>query len=285
MTTQLERTKEFLELIQSYSPAELRTLSQITQVLIEKQKREAAPPERNKPFELSALNVPAEYLVNYHVFLFQAFCEELFSNYDGYYEISQQDELTNNSSVFVTSAWSTATKVGQAPHIIVEAESAVLSPVYLADRNDFGSARIMDKTFSYSSCMMNIGMNIQIIAGAPAEATNIANIILMALARTRPIIRDIFALNSVSFPAMSPAAAMDGSPEQRFLSSVRFGTEKFVHWSESVTEKTYKNLIYRLVAKCSQQDSEPLVQMLWRSGWSLDPNIEKFINSVKRRPL
>lgn len=276
-----ELLTQFLGTLPEFSQQELGMLQQI--VARQEQSTRVSSSDFNKAFELPALNVPAEFLVNYHQYFFQSFIQEIFNPYEGFYNPSDPDQLTNDSSVKVSSSWNdTDIKTGQNPHVIVDCDGVQLSPFSLGDVSANAVPMIGNVERLNSACTMDIGMLFQVVASRPQEATNLANIILVSIAKTRKIIRELFGLYHVTYPSMSPAAPMDGSPSEKFIASIRFSTTKHVYWHETITHQTFRNIIYRLVGVCDPKDNEPLVQMVLGSDLKLDPKLAEYLRQVGR---
>lgn len=277
-----ETLRNFLAMLPSLSPSELGMLQQV--VSRQQQSKQGASPVGQRPFTLQALNVPAEYLVNYHQWFFQAFAQEIFNPYEteDFYNVGNPEQLTNDASVRVSSSWNdTDIKTGQAPHIIVDCEGVQLSPYSIADASEKQSGGLLDNPRNlYQKCQMDIGMLIQVVAARPQEATNLANILLVSLAKTRKIVQQIFGLFHVSYPSMSPAAPLDGTPSEKFLASIRFNTTKHVEWHETITQQTFKNIIYRLVGVASPTDRDPIVQMILGSSGLVDPQLQAYLDRM-----
>ena len=278
---QAEIIQSFLSILPGLSEQELDLVGQV----LYSAKQTIPAKEFKAPFEIPKLNVPAEFQVNYHQFFFQALLTEIFrpSLDEDFYAPSDPTELTNDSSVIITSSWDdTQIKTGQVPHIVVDSEYCALSPMYLADRSDKGVTRVGNKSIEHSACKMEIGMLIQVVAGRAQEANNLGNLVLVNLAKMRKFAREFFGLYTISFPQMSPAAQMEGSPTNKYISSIRFKTEKFVNWSETITEQTFKHIIYRLVGVMCETDNKPLVQLILGSSAvsSLDPTLRSYIERI-----
>lgn len=280
--------QDFLAVLPTFSPQDLQAIQQILGGTFAK--AQATTTEANKTFDkdfkINQLNIPAEYLVNYHLWFFQAFVEEIFRPYqEGFYNPSDSDALTNDASIKVSSSWDdTDIKTGQNTHIVVDSESMILSSMYIGETSELGGSVNGNTTTMNNACKMDVGMLFQVIAGRPQEATNLANTLAMSLAKTRRFVRELFGLHFVSYPAMIPAAPMEGAPVQKYLASVRFSTTKFVHWNESITEQAYKNIIYRLTAVVGDKDNNPLVQMILGSETlSLDPNLRDYLRVAIER--
>lgn len=277
-----EILSQFLGSLKDYSPQELGMLQQV----LARQNQASAPSQGSKPFTLPSLNVPAEYLVNYHQYFFQSFVQEIFNPYEDedFYSVGDPEALTNDASVRVSSSWNDADiKTGQAPHIIVDTDGVQLSNAQaLADssENQQGGGLLDNPRNINQKCQMDIGMLIQVVAGRPQEATNLANILLISLAKTRKIVQQVFGLFHVSYPSMSPAAPMDGAPSEKFIASIRFTTTKFVYWHETITQQTFKNIIYRLVGVCSPEDRNPIVQMILGSSMPVDPKLQEYLDKM-----
>lgn len=286
MDQNITSTQQLLSTLQTYGLADLDKVGNIVEVLKREAYNRENPASANatrQATDLPVFDVPPEYLVNYHVLYFQAFIEQLFANNEDYYAISSPYEMTNNSSLTVNGPWNdNSTKTGQVPRVIVEAESCGLSQAYMGDRSDRGITSALNKSTEHSSCWMSTGMLIQVIAGKPMEATNLANVILMSIAKTRAALRHVFALYNVGWPVMSPAAQMDDNPGEKFLATVRLTTTKSVHWNESMTEKAYRHVIYRLVGNAIREKEAPVIQMLWNSPWKLDSDLASYIQQLQK---
>lgn len=280
--------EQFLNQAKNLPITELKQLEQVFSTLVlKKQGKSLAtgePVAFNAPFTLPKLNVPAEMFVKYHQYVFEAFLTEMFNPYDdSFYHPSDPDVLTNNSDVIVSSSWNnTDQKLGQLPRIVVDTPFVALSELYMADvpgdptKNISSSIRNENR-----ECMMTINMTISAIAGTEAEATNLANLILVNLAKTRKIIRELLNLYQITYPSMTSGAPMEDEPVNRFMATLQFQTKHQVKWHEQITEKVFKGIIYRLAAVCSPTDNKPLINMILGSNTlRADPALKKYIETA-----
>jgi hypothetical protein len=251
------------------------------------QKASPTPKAFNASFTIPVLNVPAEFLLSYHQYFFQALLVEIFNPMQEgeFYNPSDPEELTNDSSIIISSSWNdTIIKTGQTPVVVVDSEYAAMSPLYLADRRAEAVTKNGNKTTEHSACQMDIGMLLQVVAGRPQEANNLSNLIAVEITKMRRFIREFFGLYTISYPQVSPAAPMEGSPSNKFISSIRFKTQKMVNWSETKTDETYRNIIYRLVGVMSVDDKNPIVQMVLNSdAMQLDPKLKAYIEKLMKK--
>lgn len=227
------------------------------------------------PDNLPNLKVKPYIMLTFAEFQWISFIEELFSNYSDDYRLSDPDELSNDNSVIVTNNFAeTNEKLGQKPQVIVQANGSQMNAVSVGnmDPNTNETPWIRDRKIAQKS----MSIRITVVTGNYNETNILANIIQAAIVENHDILRKLFSYGEISFPSMQ-GAQKTREYSKAFASVVDFQVMTHVKWSNLVRLKTYKNLIFRLRAKATESDPEPIDVIMSKVNFPLDGDLEDFL--------
>jgi hypothetical protein len=209
-----------------------------------------------------------------------------FNNFTDEYNLAGENQATHDSSINITNEFNQIDeKTGQSPRIVVDVQQSGASQQFMADlgakTTDMIQAENMIIVKKNKSALMTFPINISVISKSKNEANILAGLVQMSLIVNMPILRDRLNINQLTFPTVNAAKPLK-QHTSLFMATVSFSINRYVYWSNSFTAKVYENVILRLNALSSENDDNPIVQILAKFNLPLDSRLSDVLKDLER---